>query len=170
MILAQYFVPDLSEERGLQLPTHLQAPRRSQRVWHIPSRQAHHLLGKILQFQKHDRRLQPPASIIRVNGTLLRRHCRVAHILIVDGAAYQRLLLIELLSIDSAITFNEASDGRQALEVARATRPDLVLLDVMMPVIGGFEAGRASHPILLITALRPIPHEAQRRSRSGWFH
>ena len=36
----------------------------------------------------------------------------------------------------------EAADGRQAIEQARLLRPDLVLMDVTMPVMGGLEATR----------------------------
>ena len=36
----------------------------------------------------------------------------------------------------------EASDGREALEVARATKPDLILMDLAMPGCGGLEATR----------------------------
>lgn len=36
----------------------------------------------------------------------------------------------------------EASDGREAVELAEALRPDLVILDVSMPVLNGVEAAR----------------------------
>jgi len=50
-----------------------------------------------------------------------------------------------------------APDGRQALELFRAHRPDLVILDVMMPVMDGLDAARAmlreaDVPIILLTA------------------
>jgi len=55
----------------------------------------------------------------------------------------------------------EASDGSEALEVATRERPDLVLLDVMMPGIDGWEVARRLEadaatrdiPILFMTAL-----------------
>ena len=54
----------------------------------------------------------------------------------------------------------EASDGLAAVEVATAEHPDLVLLDVMMPVIDGYEACRrirsnpetADIPVFMLTA------------------
>jgi two-component system alkaline phosphatase synthesis response regulator PhoP len=36
-----------------------------------------------------------------------------------------------------------ASDGDSGLSLARSDRPDLVILDLMLPVIDGFEIGRA---------------------------
>lgn len=50
-----------------------------------------------------------------------------------------------------------AADGERALEVARRARPDLVLLDVMLPGLDGFEVCRrirdfSDVPILLLTA------------------
>ncbi len=50
-----------------------------------------------------------------------------------------------------------AGDGAQALEVARQEKPDLILLDVMLPTMSGFEVCRIlrkeSHvPILMLTA------------------
>ncbi len=50
-----------------------------------------------------------------------------------------------------------ASDGAAGLETARARRPDLVILDVMLPVIDGYEVCRALRrettvPILMLTA------------------
>ncbi len=50
-----------------------------------------------------------------------------------------------------------ASDGRKALDVARAQRPDLIVLDIMLPGLDGFEVCRIlrqemSVPILMLTA------------------
>ena len=83
-----------------------------------------------------------------------------ATILIVDDLAANRLTLVELLAADG---FNlvEAGDGAQALEMAAENPPDLVMLDVMMPGMDGYEVCRrlradarlAEIPVLLVTAL-----------------
>ena len=59
-----------------------------------------------------------------------------------------------------------ATDGAEGIRVARAERPDLVLLDVMMPRMSGFEALRAMRaddelrdiPVLMVTTRGEMPH------------
>jgi DNA-binding response OmpR family regulator len=60
----------------------------------------------------------------------------------------------------SGYTVLQACDGQQALELARAEKPDLAVLDVMMPKLDGFELTRrlraeeatSRMPIILLTA------------------
>lgn len=66
-------------------------------------------------------------------------------ILIVDDDAHIRLLLrrtLEELELEGVL-IDVAEDGAEGLEKARALRPDLVFLDVMMPRMNGFDACRA---------------------------
>jgi CheY-like chemotaxis protein len=63
-------------------------------------------------------------------------------------------------SLDDAYFFAEASDGLTALELAREVEPDIVVLDLMLPRLGGLEVlarFRADEhlrdvPVLVITA------------------
>lgn len=52
------------------------------------------------------------------------------------------MLLKLLFEDDSELDVMTAEDGRQALEQIQRQRPDLILLDVMMPEVDGFEVCR----------------------------
>jgi PAS domain S-box-containing protein len=80
-------------------------------------------------------------------------------VLIIDDVASNRVLLSDLLGglgFDTA----EAENGAQAIERAQAARPDLALMDLVMPVMGGVEAIRriralpelAQLPIIMLSA------------------
>jgi DNA-binding NarL/FixJ family response regulator len=68
---------------------------------------------------------------------------RAARILIVDDHALVREGLRTMLFGEEGIeVVAEANDGQQALSLCRELRPDLVLMDVRMPVMDGLEATR----------------------------
>jgi len=62
-------------------------------------------------------------------------------ILIVDDEVNNRLLLMEVLEEfkDKGVEILLASDGKQALDIIKSERPNLVFLDIMMPTINGYE-------------------------------
>nr|MBP8137941.1 response regulator [Alicycliphilus sp.] len=62
-------------------------------------------------------------------------------LLIVDDDKHNRLLLTELFEGEYKII--QAKNGLQALELARAHAPDLILLDVLMPEMDGMAVIRA---------------------------
>lgn len=64
-------------------------------------------------------------------------------ILICDDDPCIRQVLANLLSPHYAVI--EASDGREALQLIAERRPDLVLLDLTMPELGGLEALKIYH-------------------------
>jgi DNA-binding NarL/FixJ family response regulator len=71
------------------------------------------------------------------------RPSQVARILIADDHALVREGLRTMLSGEEGIeVIAEANDGQQALDVCRELGPDLVLMDVRMPVMDGLEATR----------------------------
>jgi two-component system, chemotaxis family, protein-glutamate methylesterase/glutaminase len=78
-------------------------------------------------------------------------------ILVVDDSLLVRRLLRELLEGDPDVqVVGEAADGREALTLVAELRPDLITLDVRMPVMDGVETTRqimAYHPtpILILT-------------------
>jgi putative two-component system response regulator len=81
-------------------------------------------------------------------------------ILVVDDDRFaQRLMQDMLVPLGYAVSV--AGNGQEALEAARRNRPRLILLDVVMPVMDGFEACRqlkadpvtAHIPVVLVTSL-----------------
>lgn len=62
--------------------------------------------------------------------------------LIVDDERHLRLYLRLILSQLGLTTIVEASNGREGIERYKAVKPDLVLMDVNMPVVEGIEALR----------------------------
>ncbi|HEU4322258.1 MAG TPA: chemotaxis-specific protein-glutamate methyltransferase CheB [Roseiflexaceae bacterium] len=79
-------------------------------------------------------------------------------VVIVDDSALMRRVVTELLEQDSGIqVIGTASNGREAITLVEATRPDLVIMDVRMPVMDGLEATEhlmayCPTPILVLTA------------------
>lgn len=81
-------------------------------------------------------------------------------ILIVDDVM-SNVLLLKVLLTNEKFAIATASNGRQALEQVEKENPDLVLLDVMMPDMSGFEVAQhlksnpntADIPIIYLTAL-----------------
>ena len=81
-------------------------------------------------------------------------------VLVVDDIAGNARLLESLLAPDGHIV-RTAANGAEALRLIRVKHPDLVLMDVMMPHVDGFEACRAIKadpstrliPVVLVTAL-----------------
>lgn len=65
----------------------------------------------------------------------------VANILIVEDSPSQALALKRLLEKHGHAAYM-AADGEQCLEMARAKQPDLVLMDIIMPNLNGFQATR----------------------------
>lgn len=82
----------------------------------------------------------------------------MARILIVDDAPVQALVLTKILKRHGHEIIT-ATDGEQGVEVAIADQPDLILMDVVMPKINGFQATRqitknpsTSHiPVIIVT-------------------
>ncbi len=88
-------------------------------------------------------------------------------ILIVDDVPSNMTILAETLS--SAYRIKVASNGVDALKIARRERPDLILLDVMMPGMDGFEVCRhlkddaqtQNIPVIFVTAKNANSDEEQ---------
>lgn len=77
-------------------------------------------------------------------------------ILVIDDTRNVQLMLEDFLS-GQEFEVNAASDGSEALEMLRQMQPDLILLDIMMPNMDGFQflthlRKQSSTPVIMITA------------------
>lgn len=88
-------------------------------------------------------------------------------LLLVDDEATNLQVLRHILQEDYRLLF--AKDGAKALEMAERERPDLILLDVMMPGMTGYEVCQAlklqpeleSIPVIFVTALADVADETR---------
>ncbi|MCY0875300.1 MAG: response regulator [Firmicutes bacterium] len=65
----------------------------------------------------------------------------MAHrILVVDDAAFMRMMIKEILSKNGYEVVGEAADGAQAVDKYRELSPDLVTMDITMPEMDGIQA------------------------------
>ena len=73
----------------------------------------------------------------------------MAKILIVDDAAFMRMMIKDILTKNGYEVIGEAANGIQAVELYKAHQPDLVTMDITMPEMDGIEA------VKQITAVNP---------------
>ncbi len=92
---------------------------------------------------------------------------RVPRVLVVDDDPHIRKMIVAALRRDG-YGFLEGSNGKEALEQMRAEHPDVVVLDLMMPILSGWDvlkerqrdSALSSIPVILISANRD-PEVAQ---------
>jgi two-component system cell cycle response regulator DivK len=92
-------------------------------------------------------------------------------ILVVDDIADNRAILRDMLESAGFAPF-EAEDGAAAVLLARTERPDLILMDMQMPEMDGYEATRrikaipelAGVPIIAVTSYALTGDEARARA------
>ena len=110
-----------------------------------------------------------PNSPLDTNAEL----ARVPRVLIADDNA-QGVELLEAYLAETDYEIQTAFDGQETLQKVRQWKPDLILLDIMMPKISGFEVCKQVRaqpengdvPILMITALDQ-PADVDRAVEAG---
>jgi DNA-binding NarL/FixJ family response regulator len=93
-------------------------------------------------------------------------------LLIVDDHDGFRSLARRLLGAGGFEVVGEAADGRAAVTAARKLQPDVVLLDIQLPDIDGFEVlarlqDRPAGPAVVLTSTRDRADYGERVDRSG---
>jgi two-component system cell cycle response regulator DivK len=74
-------------------------------------------------------------------------------ILIIEDQEDNRAIMRDLLT-GAGFELIEAADGEEGVKLAQSERPDLILMDIQLPVIDGYEATRR---IKAIAELKSIP-------------
>jgi DNA-binding response OmpR family regulator len=96
------------------------------------------------------------------------------HVLVVDDDPHIRGPVTEVL-IEEGFAVASAANGREAMQHIAEDRPELVLLDLPMPVLTGWDVIRALHdakaqvPIVLMSAGIPVRQEAARQHAAGYL-
>lgn len=97
-------------------------------------------------------------------------------VLVVDDSPFIRMIVKNVLAANGYDVVGEAADGRAAIEAFAKLRPDLVTLDLVMPIADGLvalQAIRASDPrakVVMMTAdgQASVAQEAMRCGASGY--
>jgi DNA-binding NarL/FixJ family response regulator len=87
-------------------------------------------------------------------------------VVIADDESDVRLLLRIQLELEGFEIAGEANDGKAAIETCRDAQPDVVILDLLMPGVNGFEAIptlRRQHPNVAIVAYTAVAGEFVRK-------
>lgn len=72
-------------------------------------------------------------------------------VLIIDDQETQRRILREFLELSSHEIIGEGSNGKEAVDLSQSLKPDVIIMDVKMPVMDGLEAAN------IISSTSPIP-------------
>lgn len=100
----------------------------------------------------------------------------MSNILIVDDDQLMRFLLHRILTENEEYEVSEVSSGQEALDFLSENAVDLIMLDILMPEMDGFETIRrireipryADVPVLFLTGDRSSDKEIEALSLGGW--
>lgn len=101
----------------------------------------------------------------------------MAKILVCDDSAFMRMMLKRILIENGHEVVGEAGDGRQAVQLFRQFKPDLITMDITMPKMDGIEAVKIIHDenplvrIIMVTAIgqRSVITEALKAGASDFI-
>jgi len=110
---------------------------------------------------------QPAEAAARKAPGVLRYQGPPRRVLVVDDVAENRALMCDFLT-KAGFQVAQANDGSELLEAARRFRPDLIVMDSVMPTVDGLEATRrlrrdadlAAVPVIAVSASASAEHRA----------
>ena len=114
---------------------------------------------------------RPQAGVSPAHGNPIGYEGLRKSVLVVDDVAQNRAMLLDVLGM-LGFQVSDAGDGLECLEAAGRTQPDLIVMDIMMPVMDGLEATRrirrmpelAGVPIIATSASATQEMEARSRA------
>jgi two-component system chemotaxis response regulator CheY len=83
----------------------------------------------------------------------------LSRVLVCDDSAFMRMMLKKLITDLGHEIVAEAGDGKQAIQLYRQHKPDIVTMDITMPVMDGIQAVKHIHEedplarIIMVTAI-----------------
>ena len=97
---------------------------------------------------------------------------RIGVVIVDDQALFRAGIAMLIRSQPDLDLLGEAADGRAAIDVVAATKPDIVLMDLRMPVMDGIEAtktilGRTEVPRVIVLTTFDLDEAAARAIRAG---
>lgn len=107
----------------------------------------------------------------------MRTHGPVRTLLYVEDNPANLRLVENLIQRRSDLRLLSATDGPRGLEIARASRPDIILIDINLPGINGIEVLKrlradpdtAQIPVVAISA-NAMPQDIEKGMQAGFFH
>jgi signal transduction histidine kinase/CheY-like chemotaxis protein len=114
-----------------------------------------------------------PAAIA---GTRVQADARSRTLLYVEDNPANLMLVEDLIARRPDIRLLSATDGNRGIETARASRPDVILMDINLPGISGIRAlnilaedpATAHIPVIALSA-NAMPHDIERGLEAGFF-
>ncbi|MBN1762556.1 MAG: response regulator [Methanomicrobia archaeon] len=88
----------------------------------------------------------------------------MAKILVVDDAAFMRMMLKNILSANGHEVIGEAENGIQSMEKYEQLKPELITMDVVMPQMDGIEATKEimrNHPEAKVVMCTAVGQQAK---------
>ncbi len=120
--------------------------------------------------------LQPPTSEPLPAPARARANAQVNTLLYVEDNPANLMLVEDLIARRPEVCLLKARDGLTGIELARATRPDVILMDINLPGISGFHAlkillddpATAHIPVLALSA-NALPRDVAKGLEAGFF-
>jgi CheY-like chemotaxis protein len=97
-------------------------------------------------------------------------------VLYVEDDPANMQLVVQIIALDPDITLLTAENGKMGIDIARSSLPDLILLDINLPDVNGFEVmnrlqsepSTANIPVIAVSA-NAMPRDVKKGLEAGFF-